>query len=165
MIAAVQDANVLIDLLNAGLLEVSARLGMVLHVVDVVAEEITEEDQRRALDAAIANGWLTVDALGEAEAELAVSFQIEASSISFQDAASLSLAQSLKAILLTGDRPLRNLAQRHLAETHGVLWVLDTLWQADAIDSKTATNALQTMLGRGARLPKDECSKRFAAWK
>ena len=95
MIAAVQDANVLIDLLNAGLLEVSARLDMTFHVVDVVVEEIEGEDQRRELDAAIENGWLTVDALGEAEAELAASFQIEAAPISFQDAASLSLAQSL----------------------------------------------------------------------
>lgn len=165
MIAAVQDANVLIDLLNAGLLEVSVRLDMTFHVVDVVVEEIAGEDQRRELDAAIENGWLTVDALGEAEAELAASFQIEAAPISFQDAASLSLAQSLKAILLTGDRPLRNLAQRHSTETHGVLWVLDILLEASVIDSETATNALQTMLDHGARLPKDDCAKRFAAWK
>ena len=165
MIAAVQDANVLIDLLNAGLLEVSSRLGMAFHVVDVVVDEVTEEDQCRKLDAAISNGWLAVDGLDEAEAELAASFQVESAPISFQDAASLSLAQSLGAILLTGDRPLRALAQKHSTTTHGVLWLLDSLVNAALLDPSAAAAALETMLAKGARLPADECARRLAVWR
>lgn len=164
MIAAVQDANVLIDLLNAGLLEVSSGLGMAFHAVDVVVNEVKAEEQHRELDAAISNGWLTVDELDEAGAEQAASFQAESACISFQDAASLSLAQSLGAILLTGDRPLRTLAQRHSTETHGVLWLLDALVEALLIDARAAATALETMRSRGARLPADECAKRLAVW-
>ncbi|MBR6023075.1 MAG: hypothetical protein IK066_11745 [Kiritimatiellae bacterium] len=164
MIAAVQDANVLIDLLNAGLFEASAGLGMAFHVVDVVVAEIEAEEQRRELSAAVSNGWLVVDGLDESGLERAAAFQNEAPPISFEDAASLSLAQRLGAILLTGNRQLRILAQRHSTETHGVLWLLDSLLDAAIVDEPTAANALRTMMSRDARLPADECNRRLAMW-
>jgi hypothetical protein len=46
----------------------------------------------------------------------------------------------------------------------GVLWLLDEMVHYQAITSGQAANALGRMLDQGARLPPDECRKRFAKW-
>lgn len=164
MKATVHDANVLIDLLHADLLAVSLHLGFEFHVADVVATEIRNSDQRRALASAVENGTLQVDSGNDTELEEIIRLQISDGRISFGDAASLVLARRLNGILLTGDRPLRELAGRHHTETHGILWLLDELVHAALLPPSAAASALRTMLAHGARLPRAECDLRLRNW-
>lgn len=164
MKAAVHDANVLIDLLHADLLVISLRLGFEFHVADIVAAEMREPDQRKAFESAVADGSLQVDASDGTELEEIIRIKTSDNRISFGDAASLALAQRLDGILLTGDRPLRKLAERHHTETHGILWLLDGLVNAALLAPAAAANALRAMLLRGARLPRQECESRLRRW-
>jgi predicted nucleic acid-binding protein len=47
--------------------------------------------------------------------------------LSINDLFALVTARSLRAILLTGDKNLRKLAEQHKILTHGTLWVLDQM--------------------------------------
>lgn len=164
MIAAVQDANVLIDLLSAGLLAPSLRLGLEFHVSDAVAAEILDPAQASALQSAVSAGWIAVDALPPATAALALSLQASEPRISLPDALSLLLAESLGGILLTGDRPLRELATARRTPAHGVLWILDRLVAENILVPPDAAAALRAMLAAGARLPRDDCHTRLLSW-
>lgn len=164
MIAAVQDANVLIDLANAGLLDRLPLPDFRFCAVDAVLEEITETDQRAAVDKAVAAGVLGICSLAAEEFGRAVSLRQADARVSLPDVLSLVLAQSLGGILLTGDRPLRELAENLRTETHGVFWLLDRMVRANRLRPVEAVSAMDAMLRDGARLPVVECDRLRHQW-
>jgi rRNA-processing protein FCF1 len=66
--------------------------------------------------------------------------------------------------LLTGDRRLRNLADKHRVPVHGTLWVLDEMVKHNVLTKGQAAHALQLMLDKNSRLPPSECTHRFRLW-
>jgi hypothetical protein len=85
--------------------------------------------------------------------------------LSSTDLASFILARDLPAILLSGDKHLKSLAEMNNIEVRGALWVLDQLTFHKVLNSDRAARALNQMLANNARLPKDECEKRLKAWR
>lgn len=83
---------------------------------------------------------------------------------SVNDLFALVTAQSLDAILLTGDKNLRKLAELKRVPTHGILWVLDEIVRLKIISPLQATEALQLLYQQGSRLPIDECTYRLKYW-
>lgn len=164
MIIAVQDANVLIDLANAGLLDRLPFPGFDLCVLDAVLGEVLDSGQRAAVDTAIAAGFLRVCSMSSAETERATTFRHSDARLSMPDVLSLGLAQSRGGILLTGDRPLRELAESLGVETHGVLWVLEHLVREAGVPPSDALDALKAMLVQGSRLPSAECTRLRNQW-
>jgi rRNA-processing protein FCF1 len=73
-------------------------------------------------------------------------------------------ARSLRAILLTGDRNLRKLAEQEGILTHGTLWVLDEMIRLKIISPLQTAEALKLICERGSRLPVDECNHRLKNW-
>ncbi len=67
--------------------------------------------------------------------------------------------------LLTGDRRLRNAAKNEGVEVHGILWLLDRLIEQSLISEARAAEAIEAMVGGGARLPGREVAKRLRAWR
>jgi predicted nucleic acid-binding protein len=84
--------------------------------------------------------------------------------LSIPDSAALFLARERQAVLLTGDRALRNAAIREQVSVHGVLWILDELLEKALIDTARACLALDVILTEGARLPDYDCDLRFSQW-
>lgn len=84
--------------------------------------------------------------------------------LSLIDLACLTLAQTLKTDLLTGDKRLTKLAHDRGINVHGLLWVIDQVLDYKIISQELALIALQKMLNKGARLPLLECQKRFKIW-
>jgi predicted nucleic acid-binding protein len=73
-------------------------------------------------------------------------------------------AQSLSAILLTGDKNLRKVAEQNNISTHGTLWVLDEMVTIKVISPLQAAEALKLLYEKGSRLPVDECNHRLKIW-
>ncbi|MFZ7304588.1 PIN domain-containing protein [Avibacterium avium] len=75
---------------------------------------------------------------------------------SIHDLMALSLAKQEKCPLLTGDKALRDAANREAVLIKGTIWVLEQLVIYKKISKDEAMSALDIMLKAGRRLPFDE---------
>lgn len=155
----VTDTNIWIDLENGGILADVFQLPYQFVIPDFAIDELASPR------------WDTLEAMGVsayeldpfAISELLVLRQVHRR-LSITDLSAFLLARKLKAILLTGERRLNELARANSLSVHGVLWLLDEMVRCRAISPKQAANALSRMLDQGARLPADECDKRLIDW-
>jgi hypothetical protein len=85
-------------------------------------------------------------------------------SLGLVDAQVLWLAAKEKGILLTGDLPLRQEAERRKLSVHGLLWILAQMVGAGKLQPQAAAKALRIMLAKGARLPAPECERLLREW-
>mgnify|MGYP000895707933 CR=1 FL=1 len=160
MVVCVHDANILIDLAKAGLLDAYAKLGWATHVPDLVLREVKQE-----LSPWIHNGSFQVQTFDGAKlTEVVVLHATHSRRISIPDASALFLARELNAALLTGDGALRKAAERDKIDCRGLLWIMDQLQEA-GVPSEFLAERLEIALAQGARLPIEECSKRLKAWR
>jgi predicted nucleic acid-binding protein len=122
----VSDSSCLIDLRKGGLLEAFLELPFEFVIPDVLLENellsLSRAERtllRRSMEVAV----LEEDGVKRAEEVLA-----ETPALSTYDAFAFVVAEEREhAILLTGGRRLRGLAETHKIEVHGVLWVVDQL--------------------------------------
>lgn len=85
--------------------------------------------------------------------------------LSFYDRIALAIAKSRKWVLLTGDKFLREAAQRESVECHGVIWIYDELKDAKLLSAEEFRSAIEDLIkavekGR-CRLPIDELKQRL----
>ncbi len=94
--------------------------------------------------------------------------ECEPMGLSPADVSVLFLAMREGAILLSGDKPLRNQAKLRFVETHGTLWIMDQLVDSGILPKRVAVQRLETMLSRTGReqryLAKGECHMRITRW-
>lgn len=151
---AIQDANVIIDLCNGGILDTSLLLDFDFHVADVVVEEIKDETQMEILRSAIESGKITVDETSSETALEAMYLINGTRAISYEDAVSILLAESLGGILLTGDGNLRKRSFLRKLEVRGTLWIFDLLVVQGFLSPQEAANALRLVTESNKRLPR-----------
>ena len=162
---AVQDANILIDLFEAGLLQELFELDIEMHTTDLVLSEVLHEEQATAFDRLAKTGQLRVHPLPAIElAEVVATKQNANKRLSLADCSAWYLAEHLKATLLTGDGALRKIAEKAGLEVHGALWLLDEILTAELIGSSQACIALRLLMSRNPRLPEKECFERLERW-
>jgi predicted nucleic acid-binding protein len=156
----VTDSNIWTDLNNGSILDIIVKLPYKFITSDFVAGDMH------------ISIWKKLDSLG-IEAYVIGSDQIleisiikqKPTSCSIPDLAAYVLAKELDAILLSGDKALRVMAENNNIEVHGVLWVLDQLVDAKILPGRQAATALEKMLVHNAYLPLDECNLRFKRWR
>jgi predicted nucleic acid-binding protein len=85
--------------------------------------------------------------------------------ISVEDASALVLAERTGRGLLTGDRRLRELAQKRGVAVHGTLWLLAQMVGAGVLPRRRAAEALERMLECGRRLPESEARSLIHQWR
>ncbi len=163
MRVAVKDACVLIDLANGELLDAWFQLGIDTFTTDLVIRQVKAEHQWKAVSAFVEAGLLHVETLTGSQIEQMTDI-LGGSRIGLEDQSALFLAIERKAILLTGDRRLRLQAGIHHVEVRGLLWVLDELVAHGLVPPSLVAVRLRSMRENGARLPNDECEKRFRQW-
>jgi predicted nucleic acid-binding protein len=162
----VQDACILIDLIEGSILELWPRLGFETITTDLVVHEIKDPEQKKAFESFKSKKGISVIELNAAELTEVVAIQQEkGSGLTLSDCSALFLAREKEAILLTSDGMLRKKAENDRIEVRGILWVLDSLIKAEIITSGNAASKLRRILDGGCRLPADECSRRFDDWK
>ncbi|MDQ8183958.1 hypothetical protein [Pelagicoccus sp. SDUM812002] len=162
---AVKDANVLIDLEIAGLLELWFQLGHQTVTTDLVIRQLKTGGHKESLSHVSTGNIKVHKCSGEF---LARAFQLM-EQIGFgpdiADCSVLLLAIDLDAMLLSGDKPLRRGATQNQVEVHGTLWILDQLVAAKLLSRPTAAAKLEHLIEQDSFYPKDECQKRLTKWK
>ena len=160
---AIQDANILIDLVNTGLFDHCLSLQYQFTTTNIILDEL-HNHQVALIQPHINSGKFTVI---EIDAKDLMTIQIVATEdthLSEQDWSALYYAQQLNAFLLTGDKRLRNLAKAKGITVCGVLWVLDQLITTSNLTKQEACTFLQQLLLKNKRLPAEECDQRLKLW-
>ena len=144
----VTDTNVWIDLEAAGLIELAFQLPLDLQAPDVVVAELV----RPAGENLIRQGLKERELTGAEVLEVAL-LAVRHRRPSRVDLFALALARSEKAVLLTGDRHLREAAEGEGVEVHGTLWLIDLMIRESLLSPEEADRRLQQARDQGRRLP------------
>jgi predicted nucleic acid-binding protein len=160
MIVVIQDANILIDLADVGLLNDFFRLDVEAHTTDLVLHEVKSSD----VDRFVQVGVLKKETFDVAELTELVEFKGNRPTLSLQDCSVLKLAMRRKATLLTGDGALRKHAIAENVSVHGILWIFDRMISRRIMKPQDAAKHLRQLMKKNPRLPADECKKRLSHW-
>jgi len=155
----IADTNVLVDLHNGGVLAAMFLLPYTFGAPDVIVAELQVPDGQSLVSMGLRSEELPAEQVLEVAA-LAEQHR----TVSVNDLFALVLARYKSATLLTGDRRLRQLADREGIRVHGVLWVLDEMVRLERLSAARAASALEAILACGARLPRAECDGRLRRW-
>lgn len=152
------DTSVLIDLERGNLLEVAFKLSVDLAVPDILyRRELQDYGGPRLLELG-----LRIEELEPESIERAQHYRLRQPGITVPDSFALALAQAREWILLTGDGPLRSLADKEKVECHGVLWLLDLMNDEAIVGARLLHDGLQQIAGHPrCRLPKREIHVRL----
>jgi predicted nucleic acid-binding protein len=161
---AVKDANVLIDMAVAGLLESWFQLGISTCTTDIVLQQVKRDPQAAAVLPFVASGMLEIVSLTGEQLSLCVQHYGHLR-IGIADSSVILLAKERKALLLTGDRRVTREGRVAGIEVRGLLWIFDELVARTILPPKLAAIKLRAVLDAGAFLPEDECERRLEAWR
>lgn len=122
-IIIIEDACVIIDLINIGLLDCQLIPNLKILTTDFVIDEITQEDQKIALSNSKFISQIEIKSFEEDELIELLDFETKNSSVSIQDNSALLVAIKQKGILLTSDSKLKSIAkEKYKIKAHGILW-------------------------------------------
>lgn len=159
---AIQDANILIDLMDCGIFDAFFELGIETHTTSLVLSEIKKASQSSYCSGAIEKGLLQVKRIETLEI-MEIQSRLKGG-LSPADWSVMEMAQEHNAILLTGDGALRRNATRRKIEVKGILWIFDELVQSEIIEAPLAAEKLIGLKARNPRLPTDEVNNRIEKW-
>jgi len=166
MIAVVNDANILIDLVK---LEIEAHffaLNMAFHTTDLVMAELAES-QLKVLQPYLANNSLNVYSCSAEDMLIIGVLQSQTSALSVQDCSALWLAKQYNSMLLTSDNKLRKTARSERIDVHGHLWIFDQLSDSGLLTPEMSTGKLIQLceqINPKLGLPAAEIQKRIRGW-
>lgn len=161
----VNDTNIFIDLYSIGLLEQFFELPITVHTVDFIINELTEEDQYKAIRKYVDNGRLNVQSFDAVELLEIIELQSKAGgNVSIPDCAVWHYAKKHNYTLLTGDGQLRKKAIESNVIVKGVIYVFDYMVDCCIITPKCAATKLQELMTHNSRLPKSIIQERIEKW-
>ena len=154
----VSDTSLLIDLEHGSLIESAFRLPFEFAVPDLLYERELKDyggaDYLRL--------GLRVEELDGKAVAVALSYRRKRRSLSLPDSFALALAKTNAWTLLSGDRVLRELAKEEKVACHGVLWLLDRIFEHRVISGNDLCAGLDKIAAHPrCRLPKSEVRKRL----
>lgn len=150
----IKDACILFDLIDLELLPSFYQLPLIVLTTPQVLFEITDEVQLAEITVYIESGQLQIDDFGHFET--ITSITLNNRGISFTDASVLEAATRRKASILSSDKSLRNESKRRSIPIHGLLWVLDELYNKKIITLNLLIEKLEAYPTVNKRAPKAE---------
>ncbi len=158
------DSSTIIHLFKGRIIQEAFQLSMKMIAPDVIVAEV--ELGEPTSSELIRFGLQPTELSGNDVAEV---MRLRASSdvsrkVSTNDLFAFVLASLKDAVLVTGDKNLRTLAEEHGIRVHGTLWIMDELVRQEIISKAKAVTSLQVMLQSNCFLPKGECSRRLNTW-
>lgn len=163
----VNDANILIDLVELELLKQFFALDFEFLTTALILDELADE-QQRVLYEFIEHELLLVKEFSSSQIIEINTIQKSKPSLSQQDCSAFYQAQTENGILVTSDNTLRKFALENALEVHGHLWVFDKMVEHGSISGSFAINKLEELcntINQKLGLPEDECQKRINHWK
>jgi rRNA-processing protein FCF1 len=165
MKVVINDANILIDLVELDLLETFSQLDFELYTTDFVVNEINNY-QKKAIQKLNTNQQLAILETTEVSDYQAIQQLLDTNNgLSFEDCSVWHYSQKLKGILLTGDGKLRKQALKSGLEVRGIIYIFDELVKAQLLSYLDAANKMESLVQLNNRLPKKEIEKRIKAWR
>lgn len=159
----VNDANILIDLVELDILSSFFRLKFEFLTTSLILEELFP-DQQAALQPYIDRKTLEVQDMSADDLVEISKIQQQKSSLSEQDCSAFYQAKKNSATLITSDNTLRKYAKQKQMEVHGHLWVFERMVQAKTISGTRACEKLEELCEKvnpKLGLPESECKKRI----
>ena len=160
---AIQDANILIDLVKTGLFDHCLALNYHFTTTNIILNELYDE-QITLIQPHINSGKFLIIEISEIELIEIQKMSKEDIHLSEQDWSAVYYAKQKSALLLSGDRQLRNLAKSKGLSVHGIFWLLDQLLESEILTTSEACSFVQRLLAINKRLPQIECDKRIELW-
>ncbi len=160
---AIQDANILIDLVKAGLFDHCLALQYEFTTTEIILAELYEE-QVTQIQPHISSGKFTVISISAIELIKIQLMSREDTRLSEQDWSAVFYAQQKQAILLSGDKPLRAIATAKQIIVHGIFWLMDQLVESKVLSTAEACSFLKKLIAANKRVPVMECEQRLKAW-
>ena len=164
MKVAIKDANIIFDFYEMDLLETCLGLDFDFITSDFVNSEIKTETIKLIINEYKLKKLISIESLDAEQLTEAFQINLEQPGLSIPDCSVIILAQKHNAIILSGDKALRNKAKQSGIEYHGILWILDTLIEYNRISKDTAFTKLKELMKTNKRLPVSKCNKRFENW-
>ncbi|WP_341199272.1 hypothetical protein [Croceibacter atlanticus] len=162
----VNDANILIDLVELQLLPHFFALEFEFLTTTLILEELFEEQQDE-LKQYIDEGILVCEEMTAQDIEAIKQIEQNKPKLSQQDCSAYYQAQTKNGTLITSDNTLRKFAQSTQIDVHGHLWVLDQMVAQQTLSPFTASQKLSELcevINTQLRLPQAECNSRHSAW-
>ena len=162
----VNDANILIDLVELELLQQFFSLPFEFQTTGSIFDELYEHQQMELVHF-IRQERLTIVEFTEDELTSINELNLKKPALSTQDCTAFFQAHKTEGILITGDNTLKKYAKTNHIEAYGHLWVLDRLVESGIVSGREASVSLTNLTERinpRLGLPDAECQKRHAAW-
>lgn len=152
----ISDANILIDMEVGLLLDRMFQLPYQFMTPDVLFEEELKDSHPHLLTLGLQLGELSADSV-------ITVFELNGTygGPSIHDCFALALAKQECCPLLTGDRALRNAAEKEAVVVMGTLWVVEQMVVHSILTKEDALLAYDTMRANGSRLPWDKAKQRI----
>ena len=149
----ISDASVIIDLAKIRLIEATLSLPFEFVIPDAIFDaELIALAHYTPAD--LVRLGFVIGTLNSAEVAVAMKhYARHAARLSFNDCLALTYAETKQCILMTGDGPLRDVAQKTKIEVHGLLWAAKLM-----SDHRTCPNA---RIAAGLQALRDEPSTRL----
>ena len=162
----VADTSVLVDLERGTFLKQCFRLPYQFTVPDLLfRNELANREEGPHLGEDLLALGLRIEELDGDEVDSALQYKQKRPALSLPDSFALALAASRNWMLLTGDGVLRALAQTLSVVCHGVLWVLDQIFNANVASPEELVLGLKAIRDHPrCRLPKAEISRRIETY-
>jgi len=164
MIVVVNDASILIDILEIDMSDEFFCLPFEMYTTDLVSSEIKGEILNR-FQFYVRNKMINIHSFSNVELDEVVNLSNNNPPLSQSDCSCLWLCKHLSATLLTGDKKLKNIASNNHIHVHGTLWIFKQLLSFEKITPGEAVNKLKELIKINPRLPRKECLKKMKEWK
>ncbi|MBN1919253.1 MAG: PIN domain-containing protein [Verrucomicrobia bacterium] len=156
----VTDSTIWIDLSCGGVIAQALGLDVEFLAPDAILRELRDPSGLHLVELGVRSIELSAEQVDEALTLLESN-----RSLSVQDAFACVLAHSLGAMLLTGDRRLRRIAEARTIEVHGTLWLLTQMVDKELLRRTEAADALDLMRAAGSRVPAEEADRLLTLWR
>lgn len=152
----VNDTNILIDLVEMGLIGYCREMEIEFHTTKVVIAELIVHEQKMTINKLIDEGILIVDEFKGSEvmqfALLYADYSLK-SNLTPPDCSVMMLAEKLNCRLLTSDQKLKHHAEERNIKVNGLLWLTDKMVDDMIVDSISMIDHLQKWLEINNRAP------------
>lgn len=160
---ALQDANILIDLLRLNLLDSCLSLPYTFCTTSLIFDELFIQQQEAIRSHIIAKKFEIFNLTEDEVVEILLESN-ENKRLSEQDWSAIYCARKYSAILITGDNLLRKLAHSKSLPVHGILWLLDEMVNEKILIGETAISLMNQLITFNSRLPINECNNCKVKW-
>ncbi len=163
----INDTNILIDLVNTGLLAICTKLNIEMHTIDFVKQEIKDETQLKLVEEQIELGNIKMEELGPKDVQATYflySMYRGSTNLSRADCAVMHYAESRKCRMLTSDKTLRTCSEKRGIKVGGILFLTDLMVAEKLVSPEGMIPYLQKYLATNERAPKKLINERITKY-